>query len=77
MPTAVRAGQLRQVNADRSADRSRHVNNSDVSRLTEQFAHLNLAGEPRSTALRRMTVNEKRTARTHAVIAALYESASG
>ncbi|KAJ2104755.1 hypothetical protein GGI16_002643 [Coemansia sp. S142-1] len=77
MPTAVRAGQLRQANADRSADRSRHVDNSDVSRLTEQFAHLNLTDKPGSSALRRMAVNEKRTVCARAVIAALYESASG
>ncbi|KAJ2097750.1 hypothetical protein GGI09_003668 [Coemansia sp. S100] len=77
MPTAVRAGQLRQANADRSTDRSRGVDNSDVSRLTEQFVHLNLTDKPGSAALRRMAVNEKRTARAHAVIAALYESASG
>ncbi|KAJ2076341.1 hypothetical protein GGI09_008454, partial [Coemansia sp. S100] len=77
MPTAVRAGQLRQANADRSADQSRRFDNSDVSRLTEQFVHLNLAGESGSAALRRVAVNDKRTARAHAVIAALYESASG
>ncbi|KAJ1878348.1 hypothetical protein LPJ71_011004, partial [Coemansia sp. S17] len=77
MPTAVRAGQLRQANADRSTDRSRHVDYSGVSHLAEQFAHLNLAGEPGSAALRRVAVNDKRTTRTRAVIATLYESASG
>ncbi|KAJ2109135.1 hypothetical protein IW146_006498 [Coemansia sp. RSA 922] len=77
MPTAVRAGQLRQANADRSTDRSRRIDNSDVSHLTEQFVHLNLAGKPGSAVLRRMEVNDKRTACAHAVIAALYESASG
>ncbi|KAJ2049359.1 hypothetical protein H4S04_003267, partial [Coemansia sp. S16] len=77
MPTAVRAGQLRQANANRSTDRSRRVGNSDVSHLTEQFAQLNLAGEPGSAALRRMAVNDKRTVCARAVIATLYESASG
>ncbi|KAJ2861619.1 hypothetical protein GGH94_004785 [Coemansia aciculifera] len=79
MPTAVRAGQLRQAENIREAKeaRIRRVANSDMSRLTKQFAHLNLAGKPRPASLKRVEVDEKRTARACAVIATLYERACG
>ncbi|KAJ2043760.1 hypothetical protein GGH13_009726 [Coemansia sp. S155-1] len=63
MPTAVRASRLRQAAKAREANRL----------VTEPNP---LVG-PGSAALRRIAVNDKRTTRTRAVIAALYQSASG
>ncbi|KAJ2422344.1 hypothetical protein GGF41_003539 [Coemansia sp. RSA 2531] len=63
MPTAVRAGQLRQAAKAREASQLATEPNPLVG--------------PGPAALKRMAVNDKRTAQVHAVIAALYESASG
>ncbi|KAJ2062162.1 transcriptional repressor general negative regulator of transcription subunit 4 [Coemansia sp. S146] len=79
MPTSIRAGQLRQAENIREAKeaRIRRVANSDMSRLTKQFAHLNLAGKPRLASLKRAEVDEKRTAWARAVSTTLYERTSG
>ncbi|KAJ2098710.1 hypothetical protein GGI16_004205 [Coemansia sp. S142-1] len=63
MPTAVRAGQLRQAAKAREASRLATEPNPLVG--------------PGPAALRRMAVNSKRAERDRVVLAALYESASG